>query len=818
MKFNENVDPVNTGLSPMNLAPTETGKGEVVSSDEFASLTEKKHRYHKVDLTEEEKNMSDDDLAQKYNLSRFSLADARKNGYVFPDMYKSKIRHNEVIGKMENNNKLIAISLTEEEKKLPLKNLSEKYGVTISTASLIRAKGYRTIDNPDFISKKSIIENKRDQNKKFIEEITNIEANSIETILGNPKEQEIIQEIVDKYDFYKYNDKNLINKKRFKLLNGEELVFGDIVILNRLIKLKIFRDTTGQLMVFNDGKYIPFRPTYFFDEQHRGLIFKGEPLNSKKSRVNAISLESFSPVIFKKGIFKEEDFNRRQSGSIAYEMNGPHERKLSNNTPSVFLSNSDTSAKYYLGREKFAGTNKKINHDTVRVSLLDNNTGVVTDTINGRKLILYTFPLITKEEYERQKEEVINRRTLEGKPSDVNVNDYITTPAVLKDYDIVDYIPKNEKELDRDYNKKISRLSDTSYVLGNFKSFMSETGLAANNYSWREQLVLADALTSVENKDKIVKFGQDFKKDGLRTFLSVEQGGEEMGGKIIKLSEKLSEDLAKKVFAKYGEIIDSADNVEQEIKNIYKNNEIPTDIFNSIKETLLKEGVNFLLNSANIVSSGKEINEQSILEELEKVKTDTIILGESYIELYKEGIKVPIEEITKIEKISTQNLTLEEKKELLKVYESGRPKETYKNKEHLELLKNEFEETLNKKDTFVFNVRFNGRIIAFATLDQENIDTLHIGGLTFIDDVRNPAVGVAVMNAVIKEFKYFNIKALVHSENKILPMYQKRFGFKIVDELPREENAGELYYEIERHKDKKQERKIGEREELIEAA
>jgi hypothetical protein len=29
-------------------------------------------------------------------------------------------------------------------------------------------------------------------------------------------------------------------------------------------------------------------------------------------------------------------------------------------------------------------------------------------------------------------------------------------------------------------------------------------------------------------------------------------------------------------------------------------------------------------------------------------------------------------------------------------------------------------------------------------------------------------------------------------------MYLKRFGFKIVKELPLEENAGELYYEIER--------------------
>jgi hypothetical protein len=101
-----------------------------------------------------------------------------------------------------------------------------------------------------------------------------------------------------------------------------------------------------------------------------------------------------------------------------------------------------------------------------------------------------------------------------------------------------------------------------------------------------------------------------------------------------------------------------------------------------------------------------------------------------------------------------------------------------------------------------FNVRFNGEIIAFATFEKENSDTLHIGGLTFLEDVRNPAIAQAVMSSIMNEFGDFNVKALVHSKNKVLNMYQNRFGFKITKELPKEENAGELYYEIERPKNK----------------
>lgn len=306
------------------------------------------------------------------------------------------------------------------------------------------------------------------------------------------------------------------------------------------------------------------------------------------------------------------------------------------------------------------------------------------------------------------------------------------------------------------------------------------------------------------------------KENRFRAFLSIQHGGQKMGDKILSLGEKLPEEIAQKVFAKYGEIIDVADKAEEEVKKLYEKENIPNNVFISIKETLLKKGAELLSGLSDGLNKNKNIDGEEIIKKLEDIKTSTIIMGQSYIELYKQGINIPIEDIknTTLEKISAQNLTSKEKGELLKVYENGRPKETYENKKHIKLLKDEFEETLNNKDTFVFNIRFNGEVVAFATFNKVNEDTLHIGGLTFIDDIRNPAIGAAVMNSIMNEFGDFNIEALVHSENKILAMYQKRFGFKIKKELPREENAGELYYEIERPKNIK----IEERESLERAA
>ncbi|MFA5827195.1 MAG: GNAT family N-acetyltransferase [Candidatus Paceibacterota bacterium] len=420
------------------------------------------------------------------------------------------------------------------------------------------------------------------------------------------------------------------------------------------------------------------------------------------------------------------------------------------------------------------------------------------------------FALVNKNNLEPDSLYISNEKDFEK--IDSIIKSFKTSKDLTQEYfdKLVKYFsPLNPENLILDSkSKKINetelylfRQLNTKYNRTNIKE---KTGIDLSKISLIEQRYFIDYLKFVDNNSlkEIINFNKKYKKDGFRTFLSIEHGGKEMGNKILELGKKLPEDVAKKVFTKYGEIVDSANKAEEKVKNLYEKENISNKIFELIKETLLKRGVSLLSNLADNIKENTIINEQEILNELEDIKTQTIIMGSSYVELYKQGIKIPIEDIsnTSLEKISAQNLTEKEKQELLKVYENGRSKETYENKEHIKLLKDEFEQTLNNKDTFVFNIRFNNEIVAFATFNEENDDTLHIGGLTFIEDVRNPAIAVAVLNAVMDEFKDFNIKALVHSKNKILPMYQKRFGFKITGELPLSENAGELYYEIERPK------------------
>lgn len=335
-----------------------------------------------------------------------------------------------------------------------------------------------------------------------------------------------------------------------------------------------------------------------------------------------------------------------------------------------------------------------------------------------------------------------------------------------------------------------------------------------------------------QTKENVIKLKEFIKKsnnekekiDKFKTFLSIEQGGKEMGDKIINLGEKLPEEVAKKVFAKYGEIIDTADNTEVEIKKIFVDKDIPDRVLVSVKENLLKRGAKMLSDLGDMVQNPEfKVNEEEILKELSEIKEETIILGESYVGLYKEGIRVPIEDVTTTKETSTQDLDEKQKTELMEIYEKGRPKVTYENKEHLEFLKEEFKNELNDEDFSVFEICFKEETIIIALVDdKKDKDTLYIGGLTFVEDVKNAVIAEASMSHVIKKFKDKNIKALVDSRNPLLNMYLKRFGFKIIKKLdsPEEmkENAGELYYEIERPKDIKEEKIIGEKKEFEKAA
>lgn len=722
------------------------------------------------------------------------------------------------------NPRFFQIPLSEEEKNMKRSELAKKLGIGLIAVDYAKTKGYYTKKNKEYVFSKNgdrFYQERRNSTTEYINSPTTTRIKSLESILGNDEEKKEIEQQVK--DFKNINNvashwlsqKDRMNKK-FKLTNGQEVLIGDLTILNLFSKFNVSRDQNGKLQIFDPktNTYKSFNMTDVTKSVKRPFLFNDVEISKDKEN-NIIKAyptsmaywKKISPNVIRQGILREEDFPIRPANSGSYELSGAHERKITNTKPQIYFSNENGSAQYYLGRNKFIGTEKKINHDKVSVLLLDNNTAGVVENIHGKKEILFTFPLISKNEYKSKREVVVNK--LEAKGRDTNEKNIGAQILVggeemkerVKEYSITNYIKQKQNESPTQYAERISRLSDVGYTLGQFREFMAEAGVGAQNFKWEEQLVLADAFTSVENKETILDFAQKFGENGLRTFLSVEHGGRPMGNKIIEVGNNLNGNTAKEVFSKYGEIVDSAKSVGEEIQNLFINKNLPQDKIDKIKEQLLERAKNLLISCAD-----NKKNEIGVTEELERIKKDIMITGMAFKELYKNGDSVALEDIEgmSFESSKTQDLSAKDKVEMTKIYELSRPVVTFENAKHIKILLDEFKANLEKENTFIYNVKVNDKIMAFATFYQTNPDTLHVGGLSFHPDVKNPAVGVAVMDSMLKDLGKYNIEAEVHSKNQILAMYTKRFGFKITKELPNLDGSGELYYLVERAKDTKQ--------------
>jgi len=711
---------------------------------------------------------------------------------------------------VDEKNRFIRVPLPEEDKKLSVTDIANKYSVSRSEAYRRISNGFIILKNPDYVSRKDI---KREK-ESFLEEVTPIDITSIENVINDPVEQETLKEIVDSFSSLKYTDRFKINQKKFKLLNGKEVFFSDLWILNKIFELKLSRNENGELFAQFDDKNIKFNPG-LLSKYHSSFTFKNinkDNNKNNKTLVDNPSLETFAPNVFKSGFFEEKDFNQRLAGSRAYEIYGPHERTISKDNPYVFFSNSEGKCKYFLGRDKFVGTDRKINHETVRAILLDNNNVAITDLVHGKKVILYTFPLINRDEYEKKKKELDdkfkdkeNNNIRYGENIVVGGKDMVSR---LTTYKMTDYIHKNINESDTEYAERVSSLSDITYVLGNFRSFLSETGLAANNYSWKEQLILANTLTSVSQKSKIINFSNIFKKDGLRTFLSIEQGGKEMGDKILTLGEKLPESSARTLFKTYGEMIDASDEIGDLLKDEL-GDRATSKLILETRELLLLNGKNLLEK----YSEKAKDCQGSLCEDIGKELEERLSLAKKSVFAFSTVCRVLVEkgefsfEDFKKAKLSYDKSPLPEKiqEEITKMH-------TENTKQYPEKLKLLWRNTLkdglenpNEKQLVVSATYEDNTVSTMRVIQQED-GSWYGASFNVNPTIQGSRIGTELLKEVLKNLaKDKPFVADCYSKNPMLETYLNRFGFKITKKIENYNDTGELVYQITIFPDKKKE-------------
>ncbi len=333
---------------------------------------------------------------------------------------------------------------------------------------------------------------------------------------------------------------------------------------------------------------------------------------------------------------------------------------------------------------------------------------------------------------------------------------------------------------------------------------LEKTGVELSKIPLLEQRYFVNYLKFVDCKSvqNLQNFNKKYGNSGFRTFLSIEQGGKEMGDKILELGEKLPKETSVKIFAKFGEIIDSSDEVIDVIRSRFdKKIEVAEPVLSSIRQMLLKKGSDLLIEYSDMASkcgTEKECAEigKDILARLEKSKHSALLLGSAFKSVLKGGISLEqIKDVT-LESTSDKAELTKYRDEMKRIFTDNR---TNYPKELLKETLDEFEYALEhpeNKEFFILKDKED--IIAFMRFDKLPNGNLYAGSLNSLTEIHGLAIGGALLKKLLAEKSTAsNIEAVVYDKNPMLGKYTSEYGFEIVGEIENYKNTGEKFYKIE---------------------
>lgn len=327
-------------------------------------------------------------------------------------------------------------------------------------------------------------------------------------------------------------------------------------------------------------------------------------------------------------------------------------------------------------------------------------------------------------------------------------------------------------------------LYDYSYLLRKpvREIIESEFGFSIPDLSLAEQFQFLNFIKTKEAKEipSIQDFTKKFGKKGFKTFLSLEHG-QDLGNDIIKLGEKLPKEAAEKLFSKYSELVDLAEQVEDEVRDVGVEQNTFFD-HNKLEERLMRKARNVLVDFASFVSVAEKANESipvsEILERLSGIQSELVLVSE----LIKQKI-VTLESLDQVsvdEKINVQ-LTQQERGEMLAVYRQNHNGK-YRG-EHLEYLLRSFEQRIQGVDgrsASVFHIlRIGSQIGAFVSTREFEDGSIYIDDLETNPSLMGSSVGFDLFTKVTDQYPQRTLTGHVWAgeENRALVRKYEQAGW-----------------------------------------
>lgn len=450
-----------------------------------------------------------------------------------------------------------------------------------------------------------------------------------------------------------------------------------------------------------------------------------------------------------------------------------------------------------------------------RVYAFDSRNSAFAFT-NKNNLIHHSLYISDENDFE-QIDDIIKRNKKENSLDEDNFSDLSKYFSVLKSKDLM--LDSKNNSLDK-FDLYFFRELNTGYHRDNLKE---KTGIDFSKLSLIEQRYFINYLKFVDNisLEKVKNFTKKYNKDGFRTFLSIEQGGKEMGDKILVLGdpEKLPENIAKKVFEKYGQIIDNVSKITEFARsNFTKEIETSPELIQKIEETLYMKGKQLLSQVYDDIKNKKEIDSKDIEKQLDRINADTITTFAIFKQAVKNGEKLPIESIegSVFSKKEATDISLNQQNEMLELYESNW--KNHPDRNFVESLKSYFKTAFspeeNKQKNYLYTFEKDNNIRAFVRFEKQNDASFYASALNVDEASKNFGLGEAMMDeALIREAKEHILHASCRKDNPSnMRYFEKGFisrGFKKTNET----EEFDLIWEESKNKDIKAKQKS--QEELI---
>ncbi len=235
------------------------------------------------------------------------------------------------------------------------------------------------------------------------------------------------------------------------------------------------------------------------------------------------------------------------------------------------------------------------------------------------------------------------------------------------------FFSKNSKEIDNELSMSGVLNPANKKEIDLFEKLFSNKALRAPiekdlgiSFSQTNLIELFNFFSYIKNKTneeagQLRSFLNKYGGSGLRTFLSMEQGGQEMGGKILDLGAKLRQEESEKIFEGYSKLIDTAEKIKELLSksiegsdlDIPSKEKLPYELY----EALMIRAKDILVGANSIAMEDiTKLNIEDVLNAIEGVTTMLDILADmpeqknydfTLINKTANGLKLRVDDKTK---------------------------------------------------------------------------------------------------------------------------------------------------------------------------